>query len=380
MQCNQYRWSPETGWRPELPTEDGSGWLLAFADRTVLSAWGERWEELSRAFPSARLVGCSTAGEIVGPQVVDGEIVVTAVEFSEAGVSLARCALEPGGDHRAAGRALARQLPAEGMRHLFVLSDGLVVNGSELAAGLREGVPDGVAVTGGLAGDGADFGVTHVVCDGEVLNRGVVAVGLYGEALQLGYGSFGGWDPFGVNRRITRAEGNVLYELDGESALDLYRHYLGEHAANLPASGLLFPLSVTAAEGGPELVRTLLAIDEESGAMTFAGDLPEGGTARLMKANFDRLVDGASQAAEGSRLALGDGGAELAILISCVGRRLVLDQRVEEELEEVEEVLGSGASLAGFYSYGEICPVKETFSCELHNQTMTITTLAEAER
>jgi len=169
----------------------------------------------------------------------------------------------------------------------------------------------------------------------------------------------------------------VLYELDGHSALQLYKRYLGEHASGLPATGLLFPLSLRTNEGDSGVVRTILSVSEIDQSLTFAGDVPVGSYARLMKANFDRLIDGAIGAARTSYQALGSSSPDLAILISCVGRKLVLKQRVEEEVEGVREILGERTVLAGFYSYGEISPFTPRASCELHNQTMTITTFSE---
>jgi hypothetical protein len=213
--------------------------------------------------------------------------------------------------------------------------------------------------------------------DGSAKPDTVGILGFYGGALRVGYASLGGWDAFGPERMVTKSEGNVLYELDGKSALQLYKTYLGEHAAGLPATGLLFPLSIRQ-EGHPTpVVRTILSIDEDAQSMTFAGDVPEGAHAQLMKANFDRLIDGAHGAAEATHEAVGSSSPELAILISCVGRKLVLKQRVEEEVESVREVLGDSTMLAGFYSYGEISPFTPSAKCELHNQTMTITTFSE---
>jgi hypothetical protein len=226
-----------------------------------------------------------------------------------------------------------------------------------------------------MAADGDRFGETLVLAGDRVESGLAVALALYGDRLRVGCGSRGGWDQFGPERRITRSEGNVLYELDGKSALALYREYLGEHAAALPASGLLYPLAIRAEEDDQPLVRAILRVNEETQSLTFAGDIPEGWYARLMRANFDRLVDGALGAA---RAGVAEGAeAELALLISCVGRKLILGQRVEEEVEAVREVLGTGTAMTGFYSYGELAPFKTGARCELHNQTMTITTLGE---
>jgi hypothetical protein len=202
-------------------------------------------------------------------------------------------------------------------------------------------------------------------------------VGLYGPGLLVGFGSLGGWDAFGPERLVTRSAANVLYELDGRSALELYKTYLGPYAKDLPASGLLFPLSIRTEMDQTPIVRTILAVDEEARSMTFAGDVPMGTYARFMKANFDRLIDGAMGAARTSHEAIGAAECDLAILVSCVGRKLALGQRIEEEVEGVREVLGNGPVLAGFYSYGEISPFVPSAKCELHNQTMTITTLRE---
>src|SRR5205085_1989348 len=177
-----------------------------------------------------------------------------------------------------------------------------------------------------------------------------------GDRLKVGYGSLGGWDPFGPERLITRSKGNILYELDGQSALALYKKYLGDYAQDLPASALLFPLSLRTNESDRGVVRTILAVNEDEQSMTFAGDVPEGAYASLMKANFERLIDGASMAAKTSYEAIGSSSPDLAILISCVGRKLVLKQRIEEEVEGVRDILGDHTVLTGFYSYGEISP------------------------
>jgi hypothetical protein len=253
----------------------------------------------------------------------------------------------------------------------------LHVNGSDLARGLAGGVSEGVSITGGLSGDGTNFAETWVVADGGAGPQRVAAVGLYGNDLRIGYGSMGGWQPFGPLRTITRAEGNILYELDGRSALDLYKSYLGSHADQLPSSALLFPILVTEAKGGQGVVRTVLAVDEQNKSMTFAGDIPQGGTAQLMKTNVDDLVDGATAAAKASLSGLGDRRPDLAILVSCVGRKLVMKQRTEEEIEAIRNVFGTDAKISGFYSYGELSPFMHGGECRLHNQTMTITTFAE---
>jgi hypothetical protein len=387
MKIEQRRWTRAGGWTPATSGQvaESAQLLLVFGATAALQDL-ELLGSIRRSFPRAHILGCSTAGEICGTEVSDDALVTTAIQFDHTQVCAAQVSLDANADSHRAGGFLSQSLPhfvgAEGGRkqdklaHVLVLSDGLGVNGSDLVRGLMKHLPEGVAVTGGLAGDGARFGTTLVFKHRNPEQRVVAAVGLYGSRLKVGFGSLGGWEPFGPDRLVTRSKANVLFELDGRPALSLYKQYLGEHAKGLPATGLLFPLSVRAKPEDTALVRTILAVDEEQQSMTFAGDVPEGAYARLTKANIDRLVEGAVGAA---KVSCPEGGLapELALLISCVGRKLVLKQRVEDEVEGVRDVLGAQAAIAGFYSYGEIAPFALGERSELHNQTMTITTFAE---
>ena len=337
----------------------------------------EIWKALKNSWPAAKILACSTAGEISDTQVFDDTLSLTAIRFDETPVRCAEVLLTEGLSSAEAGRRLAQQLIAPDLSHVFVLSDGLRVNGSELVAGMTEVLPAHVSLTGGLSGDGPRFERTYVCIDGFDGRARIAAIGFYGARLKVSFASMGGWDPFGPERKVTRSKDNVLYELDGQPALDLYEQYLGDHAAALPASGLSFPLSVRETREQPGVVRTILAIDRQARSLTFAGDVPTGSYARLMRANFERLVEGAEGAARTCQPGLQDRDWQLAILISCVGRKLVLKQRIEEEVEAVRQVLGPSTPLTGFYSYGEISPFTPSARCELHNQTMTITAFSE---
>jgi hypothetical protein len=388
MKIEQRRWTAALGWAPVAAgTFAKSSQLVMVFGATAVLRQPPLIAAIRRDYPAARIFGCSTAGEICGTQVSDDSLAVTAVHFEHTQLRSVQVSLSQTPGSFQAGEWIAKRLPGsirdattgveEKLAHVLVLSDGLKVNGSDFVAGLLKHLPEGITLTGGLAGDGARFGETLVFQDDAPQTETIAALGLYGRRLKVGFGSLGGWDSFGPDRLITKATANVLYELDGQSALGLYKQYLGEHAKGLPATGLLFPLSIRTESGETPVVRTILSIDETAQSMTFAGDIPEGAYARLMKANFDRLIDGATGAARTSYQAIHSVAPELAILISCVGRKLVLKQRVEEEVEAVRDVLGAGVALTGFYSYGEISPFTPGAKCELHNQTMTITALSE---
>mgnify|MGYP000530421485 CR=1 FL=1 len=377
MQVGQKHWTAKSGWTLKTDSEPSTPQLvLAFGGRYTLDD-ASHFATLREFYPDAHILMASTSGEIADIEVHDESIVATAIQFEKTQIKMIQVATAEHDNSYSAGAAIAKALQGDLLQHVFVIADGQEVNGSELAKGINEHLPDEVSVTGGLAGDGPRFEKTLVGLDQAPSSGNIVGVGFYSEHLQVGFGSMGGWDPFGPERKITKSKDNILYELDGESALGLYKRYLGEQAQGLPGTALLFPLSVWTEESERPLVRTILSVDEENQSMIFAGDVPQGASARLMKANFDRLIDGASEAARQSNETFSE-KSEFAILISCVGRKLVLGQHIEDEVEIVQEVLGEQASLCGFYSYGEISPVKDSRRCELHNQTMTITTFKES--
>jgi hypothetical protein len=333
-------------------------------------------KRLQNGYKSSSIIGCSTAGEIIGDHVLDSSIAITAVKFEKTRLQSVAEDLRDHSNSFDAGRALSQKLQAPDLQHILVFSDGLNVNGADLVKGLHHQMADAVSITGGLAGDGYNFGKTFVIYGDQVTSNKIVALGLYGTELKIGFGSKGGWDSFGMERLVTKSKDNVLYELDNTPALRLYKSFLGEKAKELPSSGLLFPLSLRDEDNQIPVVRTILSVDEQEQSLTFAGNIPQGSYVRLMKANVDRLIHGAEQSANVGKID-SDGKNKLAFLISCVGRRLVLKQLVEEEVEAANKVFGDNTFTTGFYSYGEIAPFDKFSPCTLHNQTMTITTFAE---
>ncbi len=349
--------------------------VIGLGDKAVLADTAF-YAKLHQDYPNAEIVLCSTAGEIFDDTVQESTVSITAVQFEK---SLARSAMVDinhfNGCSYEAGKTLIQNLTHfDDLSYILVFSDGSQVNGSELVNGINSQVQGKVPVTGGLAGDGAAFQSTLVGLNAQPGHGQIVAIGFYGRDLEVSHGSMGGWESFGPERTITRSKANQLFVIDDEYALDLYKKYLGPYAKELPGSALLFPLMVRLSDDEEPVVRTILSIDEDSRSMFFAGDVPEGAGVRFMRANFDRLVDAASTAAN---QALTERRPSLSILISCVGRKIILAGRVTEEVEAVKEVFGDKTLITGFYSYGEIAPPFAGTQCQLHNQTMTITNLSE---
>ena len=370
--------SPAYGWSQPVPAQmDGPQTLVLTFGAAAYAQAPAALDALRKALPQAVHAGCSTAGEIFRGEVRDGTLSVAVLCFEATRLVQAVTTVADREDSAAAGQRLAAQLRHPGLRAVLVFSEGVQVNGTALVDALTRHLPPDVALAGGLAGDGDRFGSTWI-WDGQApRSHRIVAVGLCGDRIQVGLGSEGGWADFGPQRLITRAQGQVLYELDGRPALDLYKDYLGELADKLPAAALRFPLSVRQQDGADgAVVRTILGVDEAERALIFAGDIPQGGTARLMRVNHLSLIESGSLAVASAAQAAGPQGPALCLSVSCVGRRLVLGQHTEEELEAVDQFLPAGRAHVGFYSYGEISPAGGRRS-RLHNQTLTVSVLWE---
>jgi hypothetical protein len=349
--------------------------VLGFGGKDIISSQ-PIFEELKSTFPEADIVLCSTAGEIINNRVNDNSISIAAIELEKTSIQPVTVNIRDYDSSYEAGKALIRLINFTNLSYILIISDGSNVNGSELVRGINEVVNNRVPVTGGLAGDGTNFQSTVVGLNEKPSSGNIVAIPFYGQHFVVSHASMGGWEIFGPERTVTKSVANQLFEIEGQKALDLYKTYLGPYADELPGSALLFPLGVKINEEDEPIVRTILSIDQETGSMVFAGDVPNGSKVRFMKANFDKLVDAATHAA-GQAFRKLPSAPQLALLISCVGRKVILGKRTEEEVEAVADTFGNQTLLTGFYSYGEISPFNDQAKCELHNQTMTITTFDE---
>ena len=336
------------------------------------------FEYLKNIYPNADIVSASTAGEIIQESVCDNSIVATAIQLENSELKCVKTNIGEHEDSYAAGVSLKNRLDNDQLSGIFIISDGLMVDGSALVRGMSYNNEKKIPITGGLAGDAARFQKTYTGMN-EVPGHGnIIAIGFYGENIHIGHGSLGGWDEFGYERQITRSDKNVLFEMDKENALDLYKRYLGTFAEELPGSALMFPLSMKAPGADKYLIRTILATDDTEKSMVFAGNMPQGSTVRLMRGDIEKLIRASATAAKDSVDSLKNHKPQLTLLLSCVGRKIIMDTKVEEEVLAAEELLGKDCTVSGFYTYGGLSPFGVGSPCELHNQTMTITTFSES--
>jgi hypothetical protein len=377
MQTVQFSFTNKN-WSQKLPQEFDSKdtLLLVYFPTTMVQE--QCWAELSSAFSHSIIVGCSGSGEIKQNEILDDEIIVTLIKFQNTQLQISTLTDINNQDSQIIGKQLAQKFPQENLKGIFIHSDGLAINGSSLIKGIVEILGEKISISGGLAGDGSDFKVTYVLINGRPMTNAISAVGFYGDSITISASAFGGWVPFGPVRKITKSTNNILYELDGSPALALYKNFLGEQAKKLPSSALLFPMYLKSdgEERHRDAIRTILAVDEDKQSMTFAGDVPQGSQTQLMRASHDNLVEAAKMVAKANVSKIDPLLPSVSLIVSCVGRRLVLGEKTESEIEGVLQFLPSNSLQTGFYSYGEIAPSNKG-ECDLHNQTLTLTIIQE---
>ena len=335
------------------------------------------YQDIKTLVPDGQIVFGSTCAEISSNDVNQQSITITAIEFEKSTFVIKTSNIKNNNqDSYKVGQDLIQQLPKDNLKHVFVISEGSFVNGSKLTQGMNSVTQNNLLITGGLCGDDDRFEKTIAGYNENPKEGQLIAIGFYGDTLEVTFSIYGGWTPFGPERVVTKSDDNILFELDGQPALDLYKTYLGDKAKDLPGAALLYPLNVKVQIDDQPIVRSILNIDETNNSVILAGDIPENAKVQLMMTNVDNIANASERAAK-QAMNLRQNKPELAMLVSCIGRKLVLDQRVEEEVEEVIEVIGKDATISGFYSYGEIAPFDGEISCQLHNQTMTITLISE---
>lgn len=347
---------------------------LLFGSRPVVENTKEYYSKLRSIFPDAEIATITTAGNILDEYLLDETIIATAVQFEKTAIKTKLFELNKT-DDKNLGIEVANYFKGEGLANILIFSCS-GINAGNILLGINSVLKGSVPVSGGVAGDDLRFEKTLVGLNEQLSSNFLLGIGMYGSSLIAAHGSKGGWDTFGLRRKVTKSEGNILYEIDEKPALQLYKEYLGDKAKELPGSALLFPFAIIDPETKEQIVRGVQNVDEETNSLILYGDVKEGDTLQLMRCDFDRVIHGAGDSAKETFLK-NDKTPELAILISCVARRIVLGELTEEELSEAKRVLGANTSICGFYSYSELSPVVGDNACHLHNQTMTITTLSE---
>mgnify|MGYP003334885106 FL=1 len=348
--------------------------LLVFAQKSLL-ADPAIFKKLRENFTAAQIVSASTAGEIIGEESIEDAVLAIAIKMEKTPFKIVNDNIAAHKNSYDLGLSLAKSLKKDELSYVMILSDGHIVNGSDLLDGIKSHLGEQLPMSGGMAGDGNLFSSTLVGFEGGIKNGNVVLIGFYGEALEVCIDVQRGFNYFGPERIVTKSDKNILYDIDAAKALDLYKKYLGEYVDELPGSALLFPVAILNDNDEP-LVRTILSINEEDGSMVFAGNMPEGVTIRFMRSNLDQLINRAEEASKRVTDCVDD--PDLLLVMNCVGRKIILGERRSEEIKALSKSLKGDTIIAGFYTYGEFSSwEKPEKTCDLHNQTVVVTAIKE---
>lgn len=334
--------------------------------------------------PETIIIGCTTDGEISNQGLTVDSVVLLGLisdqlEFTTAIVR------DLGKNSFEAGKKLAEQFNGEPTEYIQIFSDGLTGNGSEIIKGIQSVLGINVKIAGGTAGDGSLFQKTYQYFNDEILTDALIGVAFVGE-FKFGTGVQSGWTTIGMAKQVTKAEKNVLYELDGKPALEVYEKFLGQNASLLPAVGVEYPLGLLGPSGDVDeddyyLCRATMGVDRVKGTVTFAGDIPEGAFVKMTMGSESDILQAVQKAASQALERLKNGNASVkpaaVFFYSCMARKIVLGSRTNEEISAIKKIVGDDVPIIGFYSYGEYAPAGKEMNSHLHNETATLTLISE---
>lgn len=373
------------GWKKEFTIDDDFDVAVLFFgnDDTAFSVIKDKYKK-------AHIVGCTTSGEIDGNTFHEGSM-CTVLKMHKTRlktVVIKDINYENSFDY--GKRAMTQLIEEESflsekLNGVLLFTDGLNVNGAKVAEGIAS-INSIVKVAGGTAADNLAFERTHVFSH-EKIGGALVALGFYGEDIVFELGSKSGVEPIGIEKKITHAENNVLYSLDGEPALDVYKKWFKNFSTDneLRASLLECPVEISSNFQKEEgLVRTPIDLNEKDGSIRYTGEIPQGKSLRMMRADIEGMVSASEEIVEETwgKISKKDqnDNSILSLLVSCSGRKAVLKTEVEDEFFNANKnIKNKNSAQVGLYSYGEYNRVNEEKGVEFLNQTMTVVCIYEKQ-
>lgn len=337
------------------------------------------------------MVGGTTAGEISTSGFSKQSAVIMALsspilDFTTSiGLNMSK-------DEKACSVSLARKIrrkkAVKNAVSLLIFPNGMGGDGVKVIEGLHQVMGTNIEIIGGYLGDDERFENTFQYYNGKVYKDAIPALLISGEnGFETGIGVRSGFESIGNRFYCTDSENNIVKKFDEERALDLYREFLGEERSKrLPGICLEYPFGlidekVSIAGKDYFQLRCGLTVDREEGTITLAASIPKGSALTITTASRGEIINGAKLAALQAREALKNTVPQAILMLSCVGRKLVLGRRTQEEVDAVKEILGEDVPIIGFYTYGEIGPIdkmrEELAITRFHNETVVLWVLGK---
>lgn len=337
------------------------------------------------------MVGGTTAGEISTSGFTTQSVVIMAL--SSPGLEFSTgIGLHMSKDERNCSAALAKKILKESsmtnVLSLLIFPNGMGGDGIKVIEGFHQVLGTEIEIVGGYLGDDERFENTFQYYNGKVYKDAIPALLISGEkGFETGIGVRSGFESIGNRLYCTDSEGNIVKKFDDERALDLYKEFLGEERSKrLPGICLEYPFGLIDEKvsiAGKEYfqLRCGLNVDHKNGTITLAASIPKGSAITLTTASRGEIINGAKLAARQAREALKGAVPQAILMFSCVGRKLVLGRRTQEEVDAVRKILGENVPIMGFYTYGEIGPIdklrEELAAAKFHNETVVLWVLGE---
>ncbi|WP_434683907.1 FIST signal transduction protein [Pseudanabaena minima] len=333
-------------------------------------------QQINQTFPNLQLVGCTTDGEMSSIMGFQQDSLILTLFCSDtveifAGVghhtekdaiTAAYQAVQQATDKNHAPTKLCITVPAS------YTSRGSTTSGEQILKGLESALGGNVPIVGGTAGDQFRFKQTYQFFGTEVFTDALPIL-LFSGDLYISHGVGCGWQPMGYKSTVTKAQDTVLYEVNGQSALEFYQKYLGDRQPTAE-----HPLYVYEGDSDRCYLRVPNTYDLEAGSINFLGNIPQGATVQLAEISRDQVIEAS---ASSFKMALADypGSEPEAVLIfSCCCRRWLLGTRAKEEYDLVKNSLPKMMPIAGFYTYGEFAPLQAQ-GCNYYHQETFVTLL-----
>ena len=317
--------------------------------------------------PHAKILGSTTDGEIIDKDVTENATVLSFSTFERTTIKTYYSPYDGSSEHLAGSLYKQFDNPQE-IKLMITFVDGLNTNGEKFIKTFEE-YDENLLIAGGLAGDNAIFSETLVFNENGCYDNGAVAAIFFGDELIVNTTNSFGWKRIGKKLKVTKSKENIVYSIDGISAVDIYKKYLGQEISDdLPATGIEFPLIIH--RNNIEIARAVIGIQKDIGALVFAGNISEGDVVQFGYGDIDTI----KSLINTTKRTLLSKPVESVFIYSCMARKRLMGKTVLAEIVPLSKI----APTSGFFTYGELFTKENKH--ELLNQTMTILTLSENEK
>ena len=307
------------------------------------------------------IIGATSSGEFIDGHQSEGEIAVMLFDLNKNDYcilfeDIGERTLSDAAENMAKSALQKFDNPAFILCSTLLAADGKMLDGETLIHSIEKITGPQVNLFGGMAGDDITFTGTWVFTNSQSTDYGMVSLVLDEDKISLHGMALSGWKPVGVLRTATKTEGNLIYTIDNEPALEMYLRFLGEDRSSaddqvsfFDSIGVHYPFQVERENREPKMCNPI-GYDKEKKALMCESDVPQGSRFRFSTPpDFDIVETVVGKAKELKNKTHAE--ADALLIFSCAGRLSALGPMAQEENEGLYKTWN--VPMAGFYTYGE---------------------------